>query len=155
MASLVINISTTAGQDSGLQYVWDTWWGPAPQNPGSGYVVGDILSLAGGTGTPATFKVTGVDSAGAVTNVAVATSGVYTALPASPNQVTGGTGTGCKLKTPYATIADMLADFCMETVKDFRNQWKNAQRSVVSGAVETASGSQLANAATALGVTLP
>jgi hypothetical protein len=73
-----------------------------PPGGGSGYVMGDVLTLTGGTfATAATVTVTGV-SAGAVTSVNVTTGGVYTA-GAGTSATTGGTGTGCVLTCTFAT----------------------------------------------------
>lgn len=57
------------------------------------YVVGNVLTVVGGTGTATTLTVTAV-SAGAVTGVAVTTAGAYSVLPTNPVAVTGGGGTG-------------------------------------------------------------
>jgi hypothetical protein len=64
---------------------------------GTGYVVGDVLTISGGTATVAAkFRVTAV-SGGVVTAVKVNNAGAYTANPSSPASTTGGTGTGCTL----------------------------------------------------------
>lgn len=66
---------------------------------GSGYVVGDILIVAGGTFTQAaTILVTSVSGGGGITGVAVNISGNYSANPTlSGNSPTGGSGTGASL----------------------------------------------------------
>jgi hypothetical protein len=70
---------------------------------GSSYVVGDKLTISGGTfGTAATFEVTSVSS-GAVTAVDLLAGGDYTATPGNPASTTGGTGTGCTLNVTYVT----------------------------------------------------
>ncbi len=66
---------------------------------GSGYAVGDYITLTGGTGTQAKLKVTAVDGSGGVTSVSSAGYGAYTAPPANPvaqGSVSrpGGTSTG-------------------------------------------------------------
>ncbi len=77
---------------------------------GSGYVVGDVLTLAGGTGTAATVQVLTVSS-GAILTLAVKTRGAYSVTPtATSNGATGGTGTGASLDvtaitSPAATIS--------------------------------------------------
>jgi|GEM_PF-997769 len=64
---------------------------------GSGYVVGDILTVSGGTfTTPATVQVTAVSS-GAVTGVAVKNPGSYSVIPTGTLATTGGTGSGCSV----------------------------------------------------------
>lgn len=59
----------------------------------SGYVVDDVLTTTGGTGTAATFTVTAV-AAGVVTAVTMTTAGAYTAVPGDPVTMSGGSGTG-------------------------------------------------------------
>jgi hypothetical protein len=62
----------------------------------SGYSANDILTVSGGTGAPATLKITSVDPGdGAITGVTVLNGGSYTEPPSlSGCAVTGGTGTG-------------------------------------------------------------
>jgi hypothetical protein len=55
---------------------------------GSNYRVGDILSVSGGTGTPATAFVTSINSNGAISSLTVSNSGVYTALPSLSSAAT-------------------------------------------------------------------
>lgn len=76
-----------------------------PVTPGTGYAVGNTLSVAGGTATStATVTVATIDANGGVTSVSVGTAGVYSVLPESAdggvnaNSVTGGTGTGAKVR---------------------------------------------------------
>jgi hypothetical protein len=155
MATLNLTITTTAGQDSGLQWQLATRTTVAPANPGTGYVVGNVLTVVGGTGTAATYRVDSVDAAGAVTGISLISSGDYTVQPTSPMLTTGGAGTGCRLRLKYANASEMLTDFVNDAVRDYRRQWKDAQRATLSAAVEAASNAQLNNAATALGVVLP
>lgn len=59
---------------------------------GTGYTVGDILTVVGGVGTiPVQLEVSTV-SLGVITAVTIADSGSYTTAPTSPASVTGGTG---------------------------------------------------------------
>jgi hypothetical protein len=155
MATLNLTITTTAGQDSGLQWQLATRTFVAPANPGTGYVVGNTLTVVGGTGTAATYRVDSVDAVGAVTGISLISSGDYTVQPTSPMLTTGGTGTGCRLRLKYADAAEMLTDFLTEAIKDYRRQWKDAQRARLSAAVESANNTALNNAAAALGVVLP
>jgi len=62
---------------------------------GTGYTVGNTLTVVGGTsGGAATLTVSTVSS-GVITGVTVATGGTsYTALPTNPFSVTGGSGSG-------------------------------------------------------------
>lgn len=69
---------------------------------GSTYVVGTILTVVGGTGTPAKFQITGISS-GAVTSVALISSGSYTTKPSNPVATTSSAGgSGCTLNLSYA-----------------------------------------------------
>jgi hypothetical protein len=65
-------------------------------NGGTGYTVGDILTLVGGTGTAATYTVSTVSS-GVVTAISFTSGGAYTTIPTNPVSTTGGTGTGATL----------------------------------------------------------
>ncbi len=70
---------------------------------GTGYVVGDILSIAGGTKThTATIEVLTV-AAGVITSIRVNEGGAYTVDPTTTgNVVTGGTGTGATINLTMA-----------------------------------------------------
>ena len=62
---------------------------------GSGYSVGDILTLNGGTSTaPATVYVLSVGSGGSIISSVLLGMGSYTAAPTGTLTVTGGSGTG-------------------------------------------------------------
>ena len=65
---------------------------------GTGYVVGDILTVAGGTSTTAaTLEVTSV-AAGVIDGIRVRNGGAYTVDPTlTANAVTGGTGSGATM----------------------------------------------------------
>lgn len=69
-----------------------------PAAGGSGYVVGDILAISGGTfEAAAQVRVATIGGGGAVTGVTVLDPGFYTVFPLSPAATTGGSGTGCTL----------------------------------------------------------
>ena len=80
---------------------------------GTGYAVGDILELTGGTppdlgGTPAQLTVTSVDSTGAITGVVVNQAGSYAALPTNPVSVTDlttGTASGADFNISGGGVA--------------------------------------------------
>lgn len=68
---------------------------------GTGYTVGDVLTVSGGTyDTQSQITVTSV-SGGAVVGVSVTTAGAYVAPPSNPVSVTGGTGLGAKFTATY------------------------------------------------------
>lgn len=73
--------------------------------PGSGYVVGEVLTLAGGAfTTPAQVKVTSV-SGGGVTGVSIYRAGIYTASPPAGNYQqasSSGAGTGLQLTLQFS-----------------------------------------------------
>ncbi len=114
------NPSTTY---SGLYHpIWDDL--PALYNPaanpvavsatvaagGTGYVVGNTLTVSGGTAlTAAQFNVAAVSSTGAVLGVTLQTPGEYTAVPSNPASTTGGAGSGCTLTVSYATVTNATA----------------------------------------------
>ena len=74
----------------------------AIQNGGTGYLLNDVVTLAGGTvaagGSPAQLQVTQRDAtSGKILAVTLVTAGSYTVLPPTPNQVNGGHGGGAWL----------------------------------------------------------
>lgn len=77
---------------------------------GTGYTVGDVLTVSGGVqgpvGVDATFTVatiTGGGGTGPVGTVTVATVGNFEEVPANDVAVTGGTGSACELTVTWAT----------------------------------------------------
>jgi len=71
---------------------------------GTGYVVGDILTAVGGTGTAATLRVVKLGANGSVRGLKVQTGGNYSVRPGSGVSTTGGTGTGCTVTMRYAVL---------------------------------------------------
>ncbi|MCC6425651.1 MAG: hypothetical protein IT435_02400 [Phycisphaerales bacterium] len=68
---------------------------------GTGYTVGDTLTVSGGTNTlAAQFKVATAPG-GVVGTVTLYEPGNYTAAPSNPASTTGGTGTGCTLNLTF------------------------------------------------------
>jgi hypothetical protein len=106
LPAIAVSAPTTAGgvtataTASGLALVGST----AVVSGGTGYTVGDTLTLAGFTGTAPTFTVTTV-SAGVVTAITAVSGGNFTAAPASPASVTGGTGTGATISFSAGVLA--------------------------------------------------
>jgi hypothetical protein len=77
---------------------------------GSGYAIGNVLTLSGGTlaspgGTAATVTVSAVDGSGGVTGVTVTNRGRYVTAPSTNPATTGGAGSGCVLNTTYLTFS--------------------------------------------------
>jgi hypothetical protein len=70
---------------------------------GTGYTIGDTLTVVGGTSSfAATITVNSV-SLGVITGVSIATAGLYTVNPGNPVSVTGGTGSGATFNLTLAT----------------------------------------------------
>jgi hypothetical protein len=105
VVSVAISAPTTAG---GVQATATVSMGNASAtitSGGTGYTVGDVLSMVGGTlatgfPTAGTYTVATVSS-GVVTAVTVTNFSQYTVLPTNPVSTTGGTGTGCTLNIVY------------------------------------------------------
>lgn len=77
---------------------------------GTGYRVGDLLSVTGSATRPAVAYVSAVNTAtGAVTAVAIDDAGLYAALPANPAATTGGSGSGCTLTLTSASLTAFAA----------------------------------------------
>ena len=93
--TLTISAPTTAG---GVQATASFTMGlggvPVITSGGTGYTVGDVLTLVGGTFSSAATLTVSTVSTGVVTGVTVSNFGTYTVLPTNPISVTGGTGSG-------------------------------------------------------------
>jgi len=70
---------------------------------GTGYTAGDVLTFSGGTFATAAQITVNTVSAGVIATFTVTNAGVtYTALPANPVSVTGGTGSGATFNASWA-----------------------------------------------------
>lgn len=73
--------------------------------PGTGYSVGTVLSVVGGTKTATTtLTVVSVDANGVILSVSLTQKGNYSVLPASSVSVTGATGTGATFSLTWALL---------------------------------------------------
>ncbi len=70
---------------------------------GTGYTVGDVLTVVGGTGTAATLTVT-TASSGVVTAAEATTGGAYSVNPTNPVSVTGGTGSSATFNLTFSDL---------------------------------------------------
>jgi hypothetical protein len=99
--TLTIAAPTTAG---GVQATATFTMGlgvtPTVTAGGTGYTVGNTLTVVGGTGTAAVLTVSAV-SAGAITAVTVSNFGTYSVLPSVPFSVTGGTGSSATFTSTF------------------------------------------------------
>ena len=76
---------------------------------GSGYQVGDYLTVVGGTYSSTASLYVSAVSAGAVTGVSVYFGGAYSALPGNPVSVTGGSGSGAQFNLTWGVNAVTMA----------------------------------------------
>ena len=75
---------------------------PTIAAPGTGYTAGDPLTAAGGTCNTATvLRVLTVDGGGGVTSIGLDRAGKCSVVPASPNGMTGGSGSGFQANLVY------------------------------------------------------
>jgi hypothetical protein len=78
-------------------------------NGGTGYTVGDVLTVTGGTtAEPAMQYTVATVSSGVVTAVTATRFTSYSAIPTNPASTTGGTGTGCTLNITYGLSSTSL-----------------------------------------------
>jgi hypothetical protein len=70
-------------------------------NGGTGYTVGNVLTVVGGTFTVACQVTVTTVSGGVITGVSVATGGSYTVAPTNPVSVTGGSGSGATFNLSF------------------------------------------------------
>lgn len=120
----------------------DSWYQPQMLtavgivNGGENYRVGDVLWLDGGTlsnyigpnGGSAGITVGAVNESGAITAVTISNAGSYSALPSSPNAVTGGHGTGAQLALTFGNQMMSMAvcfKYGFKNVQAMR-QWHGA-----------------------------
>jgi len=84
---------TTAGGVTATGTTTLLLYSPVINNSGTGYTVGNTLTVVGGSFSPnaASLTVTSV-SGGVITGVSIAAGGTYTATPTYPASVTGGSG---------------------------------------------------------------
>jgi hypothetical protein len=81
-----------------------------PVAPGTGYTVGDTISLSGGAWTTrAVVTVSSVGTGGAVTGLTVSNPGVYSTGPGNPvaQFMSGGAGTGCTMTCTFGFLLDV------------------------------------------------
>jgi len=92
----------------------------SPASGGSGYSLGDILTLIGGVFTaPVVVEVTSL-SGSAVVGVSIVSAGAYTILPGNPQPTsTGGNGTNATINTTFqaqSTITESTINYTYSVV---------------------------------------
>ena len=110
-------------------------------NGGSGYAVGNVLTVSGGTpATAAQLTVTSVSS-GVITGVTISNAGSYTSgtTPNNPASVTSATGTGAKFIVQYSSYQPKVQALADEAgnidTKISDNLFINLYRSSAAGAI--------------------
>lgn len=115
---------------------------------GSGYLVGDVLTLSGGTfSTVATVTVATL-SGSAVATVTITGSGTYSALPTNPVSVTGGTGAGATFNLTWAvqttfTITNAGSGYVEQPTVTFSSGTAAAYATVGAGTIVKSIGSTM------------
>ena len=71
------------------------------QSGGTGYTVGDVLTVSGGDYTVRTQLTVTAVTTGAITGIAISNAGMYEIPPTSPVSVTGGTGSGATFNLTF------------------------------------------------------
>lgn len=110
---------------------------------GANYVVGDVLTVSGGTATTAaTVGVASVDGGGGISALYVINPGVYTAAPGGGSvSLTGGSGNGAATGTLFWGLGEI-------TLTDGGTDYSQAPTVTVSGAGSGASVDAVLNATT-------
>lgn len=70
--------------------------------PGHGYINGETLTVAGGSGGSAQVQITGVTATGGLKEIAITAPGNYSSDPATPNAPTGGSGSGASISLTFS-----------------------------------------------------
>jgi len=93
----------------------------SPSVAGINYVVGDVLTIVGGTGTSAEIIVDKIfASNGAITDFHLISSGDYTVAPTSPAAASGGSGTGAEFSFSIETQGNVqIVDFTFSTDQNY------------------------------------
>lgn len=100
-----VNISTTGSGEGAVFAPVFALLTPNIGAGGSGYTIGDTLTVIGGVGTAAQVQVTALGAGGSIATVVVTVPGSYTTLPVGNVDVSGGTGTGAKLDPYYKFLS--------------------------------------------------
>lgn len=77
---------------------------------GTGYVVGDLLTVVGGTFTTAATITVASVSSGAITGINLTTPGIYAVAPSNPVSVTGGYGSGATFTLNFGLLSVALVN---------------------------------------------
>jgi hypothetical protein len=108
LPSVAISAPTTAGGVQATANAIITILSYTISAGGSGYTVGDTVTLTGGTFTQAWSGTVATVSAGAITSITTVATGSYTVFPTGLASLTGGTGTGATLSTFSGGITSVI-----------------------------------------------
>ena len=117
-------------------------------NGGTGYVVGDVITILGGSfTTAAVFTVSEVASGGVITAANLTTPGSYTSAPNNPALVTGGTGTGASGVLKFSVYTNTVTALTDEAgnvdTKINTNLYINIYKSSSAGVITSVNGADL------------
>ena len=116
-------------QTAGYQVL--TAWPSNTAGTGSGYVVGDVLTGAGGTcSIQPTWAVTAVN-AGAITQVQERKGGACTVQPTNPVSPTGGSGTGASLTVAWAR-GDVMTSCILDSGISVAGGYASTNRGIIA-----------------------
>jgi len=104
---------------------------------GAGYVVGDVLTLSGGTFTTAAQVTVLTAPAGVVATVSITRPGRYTVAPGNPVATTGGTGAGCTITATITTGAVTFLVGNLVFMSGFTNAANNGLKRVTAATTTT------------------
>jgi hypothetical protein len=102
---------------------------------GTGYVLGDVLTLVGGTGTPARAVVTRVLPGGNIASDGIhpVTLGDYSVFPSAVATVSGGSGTGAQLVYSGSRIVTPGTGYVVgEVLRATNNTFNNPARIAIT-----------------------
>lgn len=83
---------------------------PVVANGGTGYTVGDVLTVSGGTAVTATTLRVLTAPAGVIGSVEIVEPGLYSVAPSNDVSVTGGSGSGAEFTLAYTNLVTFLAN---------------------------------------------
>lgn len=94
------------GSESGTFYTPQIVSSVSVNSGGTGYAVGNVLSLSGGTSTTTSTLTVSTVSSGSITGVTVSNAGSYQIIPTNPVSVTGGAGAGATFNITWNTTTN-------------------------------------------------
>ena len=114
-------------------------------NGGTGYTVGDVLTISGGSfTTAAVLTVATVGTGGVITSVTLTNAGSYTSSPNNPATVTGGTGTLATFVLKYSVYTNTVTALSDESgnvdTKVNTNLYINLYKSNNAGTITSVNG---------------